>query len=256
MRGLVSQLQVVHALLIRETKTRFGTHHLGYLWALVQPSLWIAMFVVVDSLFGRTAPPGMSLIAFLTTGIVPFSLFRETTNRCLSAIDANKGLLFYPQVRPLDLVLARALLEFATHVVIMALFLGGLSLIEGPPQVESWLATLGGISLAGGLGGAFGLLCCGLAVFSESVERILPAVIRPLLWVSAVFHPVESLPNAARDALLWNPLVHAIELVRGGWFPGYHARHADPWYVVSWILTLSAFGLTVERTARRRLQVS
>src|SRR5215216_777475 len=109
MRGSLTQLQVIHALLLRETKTRFGANQLGYLWAFVQPSLWIGMFLVFDSLFGRTAPPGMSLVAFLTTGIVPFSLFRETTNRCVSAIEANKGLLFYPQVRPLDLVIARAI---------------------------------------------------------------------------------------------------------------------------------------------------
>ena len=52
MRGSLTQLQVVHALLLRETKTRFGANQLGYLWALIEPSLVIAMFAIVYGAFG------------------------------------------------------------------------------------------------------------------------------------------------------------------------------------------------------------
>lgn len=256
MRGSMTQLQVVYALLLRETKTRFGRHQLGYLWAIAQPALWIGMFALAYEVFGRVSPPGMSGIAFLTCGIVPFSLFRETTHRCMSAIDANKGLLFYPQVRPLDLVISRTVLEAATHVVVMALFMGGLALYEGVPRVNSLLETLGGLALALGLGTSLGLVFCGLSVYTSSVERLYPVLQRALFWTSALFHPVETLPKAVRDILLLNPMAHAIEMVREGWFPGYGAAHVDPWYVLTWILVLAFFGLSLERMARRRLELS
>lgn len=256
MRGSLTQLQVVHALLLRETKTRFGANQMGYLWAILEPSMWIVMFALIYSAFGRLAPPGMSMIAFLTTGIVPFSLFRDTASRCLSAIEANKGLLFYPQVRPLDLVFARAVLEAATHLVVMALFLGGVAAYEGVLRVADWLETLAGLALASGLGASLGLLCCGLSVFSPSVERLFPSLIRPLFWISAIFHPVESLPKAFRDVLLLNPLVHAVELTRDGWFPAYRLLHVEPWYPAGWILVMLFFGLSLERIARRRLEIS
>jgi capsular polysaccharide transport system permease protein len=256
MRGSLTQLQVIHALLLRETKTRFGSNQLGYLWAFIEPALWIGMFYVFYAAVGRITPPGMSALAFLTTGIVPFSFFRETTQRCMSAIDANKGLLFYPQVRPLDLVIARALLEGATHLGVMTLFMGGLALWEGPPRINSLLETLAGLGLAGGFGTALGLLCCGLNVYSPTVERLFPSALRIVFWLSAVFHPVETLPRGMRDVLLLNPLAHAIELTRDGWFPGYDARHADPLYVLAWILVLSFCGLSLERMARRRLELS
>jgi capsular polysaccharide transport system permease protein len=256
MRGSLTQLQVVYALLLRETKTRFGANQLGYLWAFLEPALWIGMFVGFYGLVGRMAPPGMSVVAYLTTGIVPFSLFRDTAQRCMSAIDANKGLLFYPQVRPLDLVIARAILEAATHFGVMALLMGGLVLYEGLPRIDSLLQTFAGLALASGFGGALGLLCCGLSVYTPTVERLFPSVVRLVFWLSAVFHPVESLPKNMRDVLLLNPVTHAIELVRGGWFPGYDARHADAGYVLAWILILSFFGLSLERMARRRLELS
>jgi capsular polysaccharide transport system permease protein len=256
MRGSLTQLQVVYALLLRETKTRFGTNQLGYLWAFLETGLWIGMFTAFYGLIGRITPPGMSIVAYLTTGIVPFSLFRDTAQRCMSAIEANKGLLFYPQVRPLDLVIARAILEAATHLGVMALFMAGLALFEGPPRIDSLLETLAGLALASGFGTSVGLLCCGLSDYSPTIERLFPSVIRLLFWLSAVFHPVESLPRTMRDILLLNPLTHAIELVRDGWFPGYDARHADPQYVLAWILLLAFFGLSLERMARRRLELS
>jgi capsular polysaccharide transport system permease protein len=256
MRGSLTQLQVLHALLLRETKTRFGSNQLGYLWAFIEPAMWIGMFIGFYGVVGRITPPGMSMVAYLTTGIVPFSLFRDTAQRCMSAIEANKGLLFYPQVRPLDLVIARAILEGVTYLGVMAVFMGGLALWEGPPRVDSVLQTLAGLGLAGGFGAAVGLLCCGLSVYSPTVERLFPSVLRLSFWLSAVFHPVETLPHAMRDVLLLNPLTHAIELTRDGWFLGYDARHADSVYVLLWILVLSFFGLSFERMARRRLEIS
>jgi capsular polysaccharide transport system permease protein len=256
MRGALTQLQVVYALLLRETRTRFGTNHLGYLWAFIEPALWIGVFSFIYGLVGRVSPPGMSPVAFLVTGIVPFSLFRDTTQRCMAAIEANKGLLFYPQVRPLDLVIARAVLEAATYLTVMGLFMGGLALYEGMPRIDNLLETFAGLALASGLGVALGLVCCGLSVYSPTVERLFPTLVRVLFWGSAVFHPVESLPKRMRDILLLNPVTHTVELVRDGWFPGYGARHVEPAYVLVWILVLSFFGLVLERMARRHLELS
>lgn len=255
MRGALTQLQVVHALLLRETKTRFGESQLGYLWALVQPLLWIGMFALFYHLLGRSAPPGMSMVGFLATGIVSYSVFRETASRCLSAINANKALLYYPQVRPLDLVAARALLETTTQLTVMGLLMGGLALYEGKFTIDSVLDIGLGLGLAAGLGVSLGLVFCGLSVFSRGVERLVPALMRPLFWLSSIFHTVESVPKGFRDILLLNPVTHAIELVRDGWFPGYYARHADPWYPAAWILVLLFFGLSLERVARRGIEL-
>lgn len=256
MRGSLTQLQVVHALLLRETKTRFGITRLGYLWALIEPALWIATFAGFYSTFGHMTTPGQNIVAFITCGIMPFSLFRDMTSRCMVAISSNAGLLFYPQVRPLDLVIARVVLETATSIVVFGLFLGGVGLWTGSLVVESWLEMLGGLLLAAGLGSSFGLLLCAASVFNDNVERLLPAVLRPMIWFSAVFHPVEGVPPTFRSVLLWNPLVYATEMVRDGCFPGYNSAYVDPWYPLACILVMAFAGLTLERAARRRMEVA
>ena len=256
MRGMLIQLQVIYAILLREVKTRFGKHQWGYAWALLEPAMWIASFASFSLFVHRTTPPGMSMLGFLATGIVTFELFRSTSSQCLAAISSNKGLLFYPQVRPLDLVLARALLEAATKFVVFALFMGTDALWQGNLRINSLLTTLGGLALAGGLGASFGLVLCGLTTLSPTVERIHSPLMRPVFWFSAIFYTAESAPAALRNVMFYNPVVHAIEMVRAGWFPGYQARHVDPWYPVLWILVLLFFGLSLERVARRRLQLS
>jgi ABC-type polysaccharide/polyol phosphate export permease len=51
--------------------------------------------------------------------------------------------------------------------------------------------------------------------------------------------------------MMYNPLLHCTELVRGGWFKSYDPRYADPWYPFAWAVVLIGVGLTLERVARR-----
>jgi capsular polysaccharide transport system permease protein len=255
-KGLLIELRVVHALILRETRTRFGTHHLGYLWALIEPLIWIVSFLGYFALVQRRLPAGMTGLGFLATGLVPFLLFREASGRASLAVSGNRGLLFYPQIRPFDLVLARVLLEGTTYLCIFMLLGGAEALIRGRLELASALQLLFGLSLAAALGGALGLCLCALTVLAPVVERIQGPVLRPLFWISGIFFCANELPTPLRRFMLRNPLVHVSEIVRAGWFKSYNARYANPWYPLAWILLLGFFGLTLERVARRKLELS
>src|SRR5690606_3667577 len=84
--GFVGQVEVLHALILREMKTRFGEHQLGYLWALIEPVLWVGTFLGMFYVVGRTAPNGMDTPAFIYTGLLPFIFFRETCARTVAAV--------------------------------------------------------------------------------------------------------------------------------------------------------------------------
>jgi capsular polysaccharide transport system permease protein len=256
LRGFMLQFQVVHALILRETRTRFGTHRLGYAWALLEPVIMIATFAGLWSVMGRTRTLGYPTIPFLTTGFIPFILFRETSSRAVSAIDSNKGLLFYPQVRPLDLVLARIILEIVTSFVVFVLILGGYSLWSGGLQIGNLLDCIVGLLLASGLGAGLGLTLCSLTTFSRTVERLQGPLLRPLFWVSGVFYPSQQLPAAVREVVSYNPVLHVVEMVRSGFLPGYPTTLHSPLYTGFWVLGLLFLGLTTERIARRKLELT
>ena len=256
MRGLMIQLQVVHALIVREMMTRFGEHRLGYLWAFIEPLIWIGMFAGMYTLVDRAVLPGMSVVAFLATGFMPFLLFRNEATKNLAAISSNKNLLFYPRIRPLDLLCARSVLEFATSYTVFFVLMAGASLYEGALHFDNLLLVTGGFILAASLGVGLGMIFCSLSTFSTSFERLLSPLLRPFFWGSCLFYSVDSVPPQVRDVLLYNPLVHAVTLVRGGCYMAYDSQYTNMWYPAMWALGLLFIGLTLERVVRRRIQLS
>jgi capsular polysaccharide transport system permease protein len=254
--GAITQLRVVHALILRETRTRFGMHRLGYIWALLEPIIWIMTFYGLYTIGGRVAPNGMDIIAFLATGIVTYEVFAKTADRGAAAIAANKAMLFYPHVHPLDLSISRAALEISTYVTVFLILVGTHALVIQSWSIDSALRTAMGLGLAGLLGASLGLLFCSLAVVATVVDRIRGPLMRPLFWVSGLFFTANGLPSDVRKAMLYNPVMHCIEIVRDGWFPSYHADYASANYVLLWVIGLSFFGLTLERAVRTRVEVT
>lgn len=255
--GLVVQLQVIYALVLRETRTRFGTHQLGYLWALFEPLLWIATFVGLYQLGNRQPPAGMDVIGFLATGVLTYQLFSKTAGKVGEAVNGNRPLLFYPQVQPLDLIIARALLEIGTFgAVFVVVVVANYLLHPELPGPEDLLLVISGLSLAGALGAALGLVLCMAGVAWKVVERLRAPLMRPLFWLSGLFYTVRDLPRSAREVLLYNPVLHVVEIVRDGWFGGYASPYVSLTYPLAYVLGLSLLGLLLERAVRRRIELS
>ncbi len=254
--GLYTQMLVVQALALRETRTRFGNNRLGYVWALLEPMIWIGTFWWMFHLARREAPTGMDMVSFMATGVIPYDIFSKSVDRCAASVDGNKGLLFYPQVHPIDIVIARGALEFATYGVVFIVIMGLHALVTGHFGIADPLMLLQGLVLASLLGTTAGLVFCALSVESKLVDRIRGPLMRPLFWISGLFFTLNSLPHAARSVLQWNPVVHCVELVRSGFFDSYSGRYTSPTYVVYWIVGFAFVGLTLERAVRHKIEVT
>tara|TARA_R110000868_G_scaffold180804_1_gene421490 strand:+ start:376 stop:1197 length:822 start_codon:yes stop_codon:yes gene_type:complete len=255
-RALLGQLNVINALVLRETRTRFGKHQLGYAWALLEPALMILTFLAMFAIAKRKTTAGMDTFAFLATGIVPYLLFAKTTVQVSQAINGNKGLLFYPQVKPMDVVFARVALEFCTYVAVFMLLMGANVLLRQDLAISDPLLIVQGFALASLLGMSLGLVFMGLGQLSNATDRARGPLMRPFFWVSGLFFTAESLPAQYREMVLHNPVLHVTELVRSGWFPSYTDEYTNISYGLLWVLGLSFVGLTLEVLTRRRIEVT
>jgi len=61
------------------------------------------------------------------------------------------------------------------------------------------------------------------------------------------------MPDWARDALAWNPLMHAIDWFRAGFFQSYQPHWLDPAYLTTLAILALLFGMALERGLRRHL---
>jgi capsular polysaccharide transport system permease protein len=258
--GWQERRRVIGALILRESRACFGRNRLGFGWALVEPLAQVGVLGAMYEFLGRTGPNGIDSFAFLVCGIVPFNAFANTATRCMAAVDANRSLLSYPVVRPIDTVVARAALEAVVYTVVFAaLLLVSLGLDQGRhmdlPEPLGVLFGFGGALLLGlGLGLS---LAAGSALWPV-VERLFPVVRRLLFFGSAIFYSLSMLPANAAALLSWNPLVHVNETVRAGMFSAFGGGQADRAYLGFWALALLAFGLaafrTVESDPRARMR--
>jgi capsular polysaccharide transport system permease protein len=197
----------------------------------------------------------MDLWTFIATGIVPYNLFMSSVVRVADSVNGNKALLFYPHVLPIDLAIARALLELATSTVVLAVLMGGHALWLQGGSIANPLGVVGGLLLASLLGTSLGLVFCGLGQMSNLVDRARGPLMRPLFWFSGIFFTAATLPDRARELMLINPVLHCTELVRAGWF-AYHDGHGRATYVLGFVLVFALFGLALERTVRQRIELT
>lgn len=240
----VTQVLVLNALLRREVATRFGEYKLGFFWMLFEPLLGVVVIgLLIGTIAGRTVPE-IPYPFFLLNGMLLMKLFTGPMNTGMNAIGSNQGLLVYPSVRPLDTFLARFLFELLTTFFSFTVFMiGGMwyGIDVSLGNLDTIFASYLLIWCFGcGLGLIFGVAS---AHYPET-EKIVMILQRPLLFVSAVLFPLSAMPADAQKMLLWNPLVHCIELSRNALFPHYSYGDANLTYpAVAAIISLS-LGLT------------
>lgn len=255
-QALEIQGRVIQALLMRETKTRFGKLRLGYFWAFFESIANVGIFIVLFSVVGRESPSGMPLILFLITGVTPFFLFRNLMQQTQAAVESNKSLLTFPQVTVFDLTVARVLLEICTSTIVFVLLVFATSYIGLEPQIENVLGVVFALFLLVAIGSGLGMLFCALTPKMPSIRNLTsPFLGRPLFFTSGLFFTAEMLPKGLRELLLYNPILHVIEYLRSSFFHEFESIYYSLSYAGAWALSLFAFGFATMHLMRDELLV-
>jgi capsular polysaccharide transport system permease protein len=215
------QRAVLFALLQREMKARFEGRWLGAFWVLLEPIAHLSYMMVLYGVIRGRVMPGVPFVMFLLTGIVPFIMFRSVSLRVMGSVDGSRGLFGYRQVKPIDPIIARAALDVLLYSLVFVIFLAvfgwfGLKWIPDHP-----LEVIASIAVLILFGFGLGLLFVVLTDDFPKVRVFIRLAYLPLYLISGVIFPTTSLPQEARDWMLWNPLLHVMEDIHGSFFNEY-----------------------------------
>ncbi len=246
------QFRVIGALVMREMRVRYGRSQFGYLWALVEPAGYIAAMTIIFSYAERPPPFGHSMPLFFALGVVPFRLYMTIASQLSTAMQSNQALLTYPIVKELDTVLARFILEMLTGVVVFASCILILMYAEDAPPPRHILRIVEGFALLMLLGLGIGLTNAVIVRWYPSWLNIYRILTAPAIFLSGVFYSLEQLPTNFREILVWNPLIHGVEIVRDGYYAHYRSTGLDEGYLFAWGLAMLVIGLFAERFYRQR----
>ena len=246
-------LRTVFALILREMSTTYGRSPGGYLWAVAEPAVGIALMVWLFSIGFRSPPLGSNFAMFYATGLLPFFFFLMIANKVQTAIQFSKQLLAYPRVTFMDALLARFGLAVLTNAMVSyLLFLMILGLYDTRTVLDLG-AVLNGYAMAATFGFGVGVLNSLLTAQSPLWGNIWGVISRPLFIVSGVIILPESIPEPYRGWLEWNPLVHVTGEVRRGFYYSYTADYVSPVFVYGTALLLTAVSLLFLRSYHRDL---
>jgi len=248
------QKSVVFALFLRELKTRFGTYKFGYFWMLLEPMAHIIVLSLIFSYVRDRSLFGIDFPVFLVTGILPFLMFKNISLRVMDGVDANRALFAYRQIKPMDTFTARALLDSFLALVVYALILVGMAWVGLDVPFRDPFSVLFVMALLVLMGLGLGMFFCVITHFMPEAKTLIRIAFMPVYLLSGIIFPIAMIPREFLPILLWNPLLHAIEWMRGAFFTQYHMLNAiSPLFVVMTTLAVLFFGLAWYRNKRHAL---
>lgn len=250
-------LDVWRALFLREAFSRISADRLGWSWIFIEPLLHLGIMVGVRQLMGRVRMvSGAEFIPFLLVGLLSFFLFRNVVTRVASVVNANAALFAYRQVQPIDTVAVRAFLEGCIQFVVFFILVIVLHLLDFNILPDNTVLALFYLFMLWLLGLGLGMVFCVMvSTFRESEEFVSISML-PMLVISGAMIPVQVFPHAVQQWLWWNPVLHAVELVRGAFFSSYKAmNNLSPLYLLTWSIGLLLVGFLLQLRYKTRMLV-
>ena len=243
--SLIIQKRVIGALLMREIITRYGRNNIGFLWLFVEPLLMTLIMVLMWKFFKVNNISTLNIVAFTITGYPMMMMWRNASNRAIGSISANMSLLYHRNVRVLDTIFARMLLEIAgatiAQIAIMSVLIA-VRWIEMPADIfYMLLAWLLMAMFAIGLG----LIICSVAFHFEPFGKVWGTISFVMMPLSGVFFFVHNLPQQLQHYVLMLPMVHGTEMFRAGYFGNSVITYGNPWFILLCHLVLLLLGLAM-----------
>jgi lipopolysaccharide transport system permease protein len=211
-------LNLASTLIRRGIQQRYRGSALGFLWAFLTPLFMLLVFtfvfgVIFQSRWSAEVTNTFEFAMVLFAGITTFSLFSEIVAAAPGLIIGQPNLV-KKVVFPLEILpvvsLGEALFQAAIAFGILLLtntFLGTgfhITALALPLLIIPLCLTALGLSW----------FFAALGVYVRDIGQILPTILTALMFMSAVFYPVSALPEWLQPALVYNPIITAVEMVR------------------------------------------
>ncbi len=244
---------VQSALFYRELGVRISDGRTGLFWAFFEPFIQIMIFVGIKAILFGTSAGNFDFIVFLALNFLAFNMFKNIVNKSANAFKQNKALFLYKQVKPIDTVIARTSLEVFITTILLIIFLAIGYYFHFDLDVKD---------LNGVVAGFFGLILFSFGValivaigstFFQNLGKLVSFMMTPLMFGSAVIYTLDATPMGLKDALLYNPLTHFMEIIHGYYFDALDDRYVNYGSTLIWTLSLLYLSLWIYHHLEKRI---
>jgi capsular polysaccharide transport system permease protein len=241
--------RLVAVIMLRDMRTRFGRTYWHYLVQIGWPLSHLLGIVIAFLILNRILPFGNDSVTYISTGALPYILCLYPARLSALTFMQNRAVLTFPIVQPIDVMLARVILEALSACIVCMIYCCGLWLMGVDFLPQDWTVALTGVYAAIFFGISLGVFVMVISSIFGNAGYMFFILLMILLYMSAgVAMPMVPPNENLRYLQSFNPMIHLVEWVRSA----YYEMHSSVELSKSYMLFLSG-GLLVTGLAGERL---
>jgi capsular polysaccharide transport system permease protein len=223
---------VQKALFLRELTKRLTQSRIGLFMTFFEPFYQVAFMVILKVLiFGRESE-NFDYVIFVAIALTGIILFKNILTTSIGAFVANKNLFLYRQVKPIDTIISRVVIEVFLSSIVILIFTTIAFYFEFDTNVENLLivalAYIWLVVFAFSLGVFFAVM----NTYTQVIGNFVKLSMRGIAIMSATFYTLDMLSPELIEILLYNPLVHFMEMLHAGYFYTLDDKYVDYYYMM------------------------
>lgn len=197
-------------------KMRYKGSILGFLWVLLKPFfMFLILFVVFSSVSGQVGNlTSQQYAVYLLSGLVIYTFFQEGITWGLNSIMERAGLIVKINFKREIVVisaLTMALINFGINLLIIGI-IGTVLGVQFSLLGIAYILLIGLVMFLGMYGIAF--FTSIWMVYVRDLAHIMELVLQLMFYASAVFFPIEMIPEQYQFIVRYNPIALFIQAVR------------------------------------------
>jgi len=210
-KELFQYRDLIRQMTIRNITVRYKRSILGVFWTLLEPILtMMVMSFVFSAILQRTIP---HFPIYLFCGLIVWGFFSTSTNSAMRDFIATERLIsrvYLPQSVFVIVAIATGLVNFLIEIVALLLItivlMGSISIYTPMLIVPIILLTIFNLGI--------GLILAPLTAYFNDINTIYNILLRLLLYLSAIFYPLDILGDTLQTIVGLNPVYQFIHLLR------------------------------------------
>ncbi len=210
LKELIQYRDLFLFLVWRNIKVLYAQTVLGFMWAILNPAIQIAIFTVIFGRVAKVPTEGIPYLLFVTVAIIPWTYMSEALTQSSQSLVQDQSILgkvYFPRlIYPTTPVLAK-LVDFAISLVLifMIMVYYGIS----PTWNFIYLPFIFMLMIIVPLG--LGLWLSALAIRYRDVKFAMGFAIRMAMFSAPIVYSSATIPETYRFIYSLNPLVAVIE---------------------------------------------
>jgi ABC-type polysaccharide/polyol phosphate export permease len=240
LKELVQYRDLIWQMTIRNITVRYKRSFLGVFWTLLEPLLtMMVMAFVFTALLSRSIP---HFPVYLFCGLIVWGYFAGSTNSAMRDFVATERLIsrvYLPQsvfvIVAITTGLVNFMIEIFTLLIITLVMMGSISLYIPTLILPIFILTIFNLGL--------GLILAPLSAYFSDINTIYNILLRLLLYLSAIFYPVDILPDWLQKIVNLNPVYQFIHVFRNPVYYGTPIPLDSLLYISIWAVGLITIGV-------------